>query len=88
MHLGSTFTLSLRALRRNAMRSILTALGMIIGVCSVIIMVSLGTGAKSQVEAQMASFGENIILVFSGSIVQGGARSGGFGAGTVSVRLT
>ena len=40
MHLGSTFTISLRALRRNAMRSILTALGMIIGVGAVIVMVT------------------------------------------------
>ena len=85
MKVASTFKISLRALRRNALRSILTALGMIIGVGAVIVMVSLGTGAKSVVEAQMASFGENIILVFSGSVSTGGARSGGFGAGTLTV---
>ena len=85
MHLGSTFTISLRALRRNAMRSILTALGMIIGVAAVIAMVSIGNGAKSQVEAQIAALGENVLLIFSGSINQGGARSGGFGAGTLTV---
>jgi putative ABC transport system permease protein len=85
MHLGSTFTVSLRALRRNAMRSILTALGMIIGVAAVIAMVSIGNGAKAQVEAQIAALGENVLLIFSGSVNQGGARSGSFGAGTLTV---
>ncbi|MEO6875407.1 MAG: ABC transporter permease [Opitutaceae bacterium] len=85
MRLGSTLTISARALRRNTMRSILTALGIIIGVAAVIVMVSLGTGAKNMVEGQIASFGENLLLVFSGSVSTGGARSGGFGAGTLTV---
>ena len=85
MRIGSTVTVSLRALRRNAMRSILTALGIIIGVCAVIAMVSIGNGAKSTVEAQIASLGQNVLLIFSGSFNQGGARSGAFGAGTLSV---
>ena len=51
MRIGTTFKISLRALRRNKMRSILTALGIIIGVGAVIAMVSIGNGAKSQVEA-------------------------------------
>ena len=85
MHIGSTLTISFRALRRNAMRSILTALGIIIGVGAVIAMVSIGNGAKSMVEAQIAALGENVLLVFSGSVSQGGARSGSFGAGTLTV---
>jgi len=85
MRIGSTVTVSLRALRRNAMRSILTALGIIIGVGAVIAMVSIGNGAKSQVEAQIASLGQNVLLIFSGSFNQGGARSGAFGAGTLTV---
>ena len=85
MQIGSTLTISLRALRRNAMRSILTALGIIIGVAAVIAMVSIGNGAKSVVEAQIAAFGENVLLIFSGSISQGGARTGSFGAGTLTV---
>jgi putative ABC transport system permease protein len=84
MRIGSTVTVSLRALRRNAMRSILTALGIIIGVGAVIAMVSIGNGAKSTVEAQIASLGQNVLLIFSGSFNQGGARSGAFGAGTLS----
>ena len=74
MRIGSTVTVSLRALRRNTMRSILTALGIIIGVGAVIAMVSIGNGAKSTVEAQIASLGQNVLLIFSGSFNQGGAR--------------
>ncbi len=85
MHIGSTVTVSFRALRRNAMRSILTALGIIIGVGAVIAMVSIGNGAKSMVEAQIAALGQNVLLIFSGSVNQGGARSGSFGAGTLTV---
>src|SRR5450432_3359361 len=85
MRIGSTITVSLRALRRNAMRSILTALGIIIGVGAVIAMVSIGNGAKSTVESQIAALGQNVLLIFSGSFNTGGARSGAFGAGTLTV---
>jgi putative ABC transport system permease protein len=85
MRIGSTVTVSLRALRRNTMRSILTALGIIIGVGAVIAMVSIGNGAKSRVEAQIASLGQNVLLIFSGNFNQGGARTGAFGAGTLTV---
>ncbi len=66
------------------MRSILTALGIIIGVGAVIAMVSIGNGAKSTVEAQIASLGQNVLLIFPGSLNQGGARTGAFGAGTLT----
>ena len=85
MRIGSTVTVSLRALRRNTMRSILTALGIIIGVGAVIAMVSIGNGAKAMVESQIASLGQNVLLIFSGSFNQGGARSGAFGAGTLTI---
>ena len=49
------------------MRSVLTALGIIIGVGAVIAMVGIGNGAKAQVESQIASLGENVILIFSGA---------------------
>jgi putative ABC transport system permease protein len=48
-------------------------------------MVSIGSGAKSMVEAQIAALGENVLLIFSGSVNQGGARSGSFGAGTLTL---
>ncbi len=74
-----------RALRRNKMRTILTMLGMIIGVGAVIATVSLGDGAKSQVEAQIASMGQNVVQVFAGSFTRGGVKSGWNNAGTLTV---
>jgi putative ABC transport system permease protein len=85
MRIINTIKVALRALRRNAMRSILTALGIIIGVGAVIAMVSIGNGAKSQVEAQVASLGENVITVFPGSFTSGGMRSGWGSASTLTV---
>jgi putative ABC transport system permease protein len=85
MRVINTVLVALRALRRNTMRSILTALGIIIGVGAVIAMVSIGNGAKSQVEAQVASLGENVITVFPGSFTSGGMRSGWGGASTLSL---
>ena len=55
MKLFIILKVALRALRRNKMRTILTMLGMIIGVGAVIMTVSFGVGAKAQVEAQIAS---------------------------------
>jgi putative ABC transport system permease protein len=85
MRVGSTFTIAFRALRRNKMRSVLTALGIIIGVAAVIAMVGIGNGAKAQVEAQIASLGQNVILIFSGSTTSSGIRTGWGGAGTLKI---
>ena len=85
MRIGSTIIIALRALRRNKLRSILTALGIIIGVGAVIAMVSIGNGAKAQVEAQVANLGQNVVSVFSGSFTGGGARGGWGSAPTLSV---
>ena len=85
MRVGSTFKIALRALRRNKLRSALTALGIIIGVGAVIAMVSIGNGAKAQVEAQIAGLGENVILIFSGSTTSSGIRTGWGGAGTLKI---
>jgi putative ABC transport system permease protein len=85
MRVINTIKVALRALRRNTMRSILTALGIIIGVGAVITMVSIGNGAKAQVEAQVASLGENVITVFPGSFTAGGMRSGWGSASTLTI---
>ncbi|MFL6542480.1 MAG: ABC transporter permease [Chthoniobacterales bacterium] len=85
MRFGSTFLIAFRALRRNKLRSALTALGIIIGVGAVIAMVGIGNGAKAQVQAQIASLGQNVILVFSGSTTASGIRTGWGGAGTLKV---
>jgi putative ABC transport system permease protein len=84
MRLVATTIIALRALRRNKMRSVLTALGMIIGVGAVIAMVSIGNGAKAQVEASIASLGQNIISVFPGTLTTGGARGGWGSASTLT----
>ncbi len=55
------------ALRANLLRSILTTLGIVIGVASVIVLVSVGSGARSEVEKQIASLGSNMLVIFSGS---------------------
>ncbi|MCX6968425.1 MAG: ABC transporter permease [Verrucomicrobia bacterium] len=85
MRLASTLKIAFRALRRNKMRSTLTALGMIIGVGAVIAMTGVGNGAKSQVESQIASLGKNVILVFSGGIGPNGIRMGWGGTGTLKI---
>ena len=85
MQITRTFKIAFRALRRNKMRSVLTALGIIIGVGAVIAMVGIGNGAKAQVEAQIASLGQNLILIFSGSTTSSGIRTGWGGAGTLKI---
>lgn len=75
------FKIAGRALSRNILRSVLTMLGIIIGVGSVIAMVAVGQGAKAQVEVQIATIGSNMLMVFPGSITQGGVRAG---SGTVT----
>ena len=85
MRIAPTFNVALRALQRNKLRSVLTALGIIIGVGAVIAMVGIGNGAKAQVEAQIASLGQNVILIFSGSTTSSGIRTGWGGAGTLKI---
>jgi putative ABC transport system permease protein len=65
---GNALLLALRAIRRNAMRSFLTILGIVIGVAAVIIMVTLGSGATVQVTEQIASMGSNLLMVVPGQM--------------------
>src|SRR5438445_1981731 len=85
MRVTSTINVAFRALRRNKLRSALTALGIIIGVGAVIAMVGIGSGAKAQVEAQIASLGQNVIVISSGSTTSSGIRTGWGGAGTLKI---
>jgi putative ABC transport system permease protein len=80
MSLLMTFYMAVKALRRNAMRTALTALGMIIGVAAVIVMVALGTGARTSIETQIRSAGSNIVTVNAGAGF--GPVRGGQGATT------
>ena len=70
--------IAVRALRRNILRSFLTMLGIIVGIASVIVGVSMGAGAKAEVDKRIASMGQNLITVMSGNMSRGGVR-GGFG---------
>ena len=85
MRFLAPFKLAARALRRNKMRSLLTMLGVIIGVGSVIASVSITTGASKQVEDKVASLGQNVVTVFSGSFSSSGMRSGWGNAPTLTV---
>ena len=85
MRFTSIIKVAFRALRRNKLRSGLTALGIIIGVGAVIAMVGVGNGAKTQVEQQIATMGQNVLMVFAGNSNSGGVRSGMGGAGTLKI---
>ena len=85
MRLLATLKIAARALRRNTLRTILTMLGIIIGVGAVIAMVSIGSGAKAQVESRIAALGQNVVQVFSGSSRRGGISMGWGSAGTLAV---
>jgi putative ABC transport system permease protein len=71
-----TAMIALRALRRNKLRSSLTALGIIIGVASVVAMVAVGNGAQARIEAQVSALGQNLLSIFAGSRRSGGVNSG------------
>src|SRR5215472_17179551 len=77
--------LAVGALRRNPLRTILTMLGMIIGVAAVMTMVALGNGAESSVEQDVRSAGTNLVHVNAGNYTRGGEESRiptGLGAAT------
>jgi putative ABC transport system permease protein len=74
--LVATMRVALRALRRNLLRSFLTALGIIIGTGAVIAMVGIGEGAKARVEATFAAMGTNLLILMPGSSREGGMRGG------------
>jgi len=72
----TTFSIALRAIKANKMRSILTSLGIIIGVAAVIIMLAIGNGAQITIQNEMKSMGTNLIMIRSGTSTSGGKRMG------------
>ena len=76
MDYAAIFKIALRALTRNKMRSLLTMLGIIIGVAAVIATVGVGKGAQQKAEEQIASMGTNLVYISSGSTNSGGVRIG------------
>ncbi|MDA1117735.1 MAG: ABC transporter permease [Proteobacteria bacterium] len=76
MSLGALLKVALRALAVNKLRSVLTMLGIIIGVAAVIVMVAVGAGAQARVEEQIRALGSNLLLILSGARTQSGVRLG------------
>ena len=84
MNFTATLRMALSALTTNVLRSLLTMLGVIIGVASVITMVAIGSGAQARVEETMKSLGSNIMLVIPGSVTTNGVRLGGASSQTLT----
>jgi putative ABC transport system permease protein len=81
MHLKNLLKVALKSIFKSRMRSLLTALGIIIGVAAVVVMVAIGDGAQIQVEQQISALGSNLIVVFPGSSTTGGVS---MGAGSIN----
>ncbi len=76
MNLPEAFKVSTRALYKNKMRSVLTGLGVIIGIAAVVALVSIGQGVSKKIENQISSLGSNLLIVFPGSTSMGGVHGG------------
>ena len=76
IELKTIFKIAIRAIHANKMRSVLTSLGIIIGVAAVIVMLAIGNGAQLSIQKEMRSMGTNLIMIRSGSSTSGGARMG------------
>ena len=74
MNYSNLFKIALRAVMANKMRSFLTALGIIIGVASVITMLAIGQGSKRSIQANIAEMGSNMIMIHPGADMRGGVR--------------
>ena len=79
-----TVVTALRALRRNVLRSVLTMLGVIIGVAAVLTMVSIGRGANAAVQQQIQSLGNNLVMIIPGATTANGVRAGSASSLTVA----
>jgi putative ABC transport system permease protein len=73
------------AMGANRMRTVLTMLGMVIGVGSVVLMMAIGQGAQYAVAQTISTMGSNLYILISGSTTAGGLRSGGGGGPTLTV---
>ena len=69
-------SIAIRAIKANKMRSVLTSLGIIIGVAAVIVMLAIGNGAQISIQNEMKTMGSNLIIVRSGVATSSGARGG------------
>ena len=84
--LKSTLKIAIKSLRINKMRSVLTSLGIIIGVAAVIAMLAIGSGTNKQVEQNMESMGSNLLTIRSATAKTGGVSMGMGSKPTLSVK--
>ncbi len=73
MRLAEAWRVAITALRANRLRSLLTMLGVVIGVAAVVVLVAIGTGAKQEVEEQVNGLGANLVIVVPGKLEFGAA---------------
>ena len=74
MNITNLFKIALKAIAANKMRSFLTALGIIIGIASVITMLAIGQGTKNSIQANIAQMGSNMIMISPGADRRGGVQ--------------
>lgn len=86
MRFSQTLRVAIEAVRLNRMRSLLTVLGIMIGIASVILTVGLGLGAQQQVKDEIAALGSNLLIVSPGSTTSSSGVRGGFGTATTLTR--
>jgi len=85
MHVLMILPLALKALRRHVMRTVLTMLGVIIGVSAVICTIAIGEGASGQIRTAIANIGANLVWVEAGGVNRNGVRTGSGGTRTLTV---
>src|SRR5512145_2596141 len=85
MKLYRLFIEALESLNANKLRSMLTVLGIVIGVAAVIAMLSIGRGAQASITSRIESMGTNLIYISPGSTSQGGVQSAAGSAGTLTL---
>lgn len=74
MNISNLLKIALRAIAANKMRSFLTALGIIIGIASVITMLAVGQGTKNSIQSNISEMGSNMIMISPGADMRGGVR--------------
>ncbi len=85
MPLAAGIRIALRALARNTLRSVLSMLGISIGVAAFICSVAVGEGASRQIEAQIQSLGDNLIWIEAGNRNVNGVRTGAYGTKSLTL---
>ena len=84
MNILMIFRVALRAIWRNKVRSLLTALGIIVGIAAVIAVIAIGNGASEQMKSSINSMGNNLVMIFPGSMRSGGMHMGAGASNTLT----